>query len=59
MRRARRGASCLIISRLSNKTGARLPHEADYPWGRVVGEEACTAKGSSVEIRRFRFLQGR
>ena len=31
MRRARRGASCLIISRLSNETGARWAHEADFP----------------------------
>lgn len=41
MRRARRGASCLIISRLSNKTGARLAFEADDSleksgqWGRT------------------------
>lgn len=33
MRRARRGASCLIISRLSNSTGARVSHEADDSLG--------------------------
>ena len=41
MRRARRGASCLIISRLSNKTGARWAYEAGDSlgesgrWGRM------------------------
>ena len=60
MRRARRGASCLIISRLSNSTGTRWAHEADGSLGeRWLGEEECIAGGSVVESRRFRFLLGR
>ena len=52
MRRARRGASCLIISRLSNKTGARWAYEADVylgesdPWGRMHSQRlSCGREG--------------
>ena len=52
MRRARRGASCLIISRPSNKTGARLTCEAGDSlgksgrWGRMHNQSFnCGAEG--------------
>ena len=60
MRRARRGASCLIISRLSNSTGARWALKAYDSFGGESGWEGeCIAGGSVVRSRRFRFLRGR
>ena len=53
MRRARRGASCLIISRLSNKTGARWTYEAADSLGKVVGGGEGIAKGSIVERKEI------
>ena len=53
MRRARRGASCLIISRLSNKTSARWAYGADDSFAESGRREECIAKGPTVERKEI------